>query len=102
MKWYLCGRCGRLYRVEPTGNYQEWRVRLATGETVRRLLPEPASETQPGIDYALGKATEPRWYMAEFTPVQVQAAPEPLCHLAECAMAGALVETVPVLVESYF
>ena len=96
----LCGECGRYYWVQPTGEKWEWRVILATGETVVKMVAaEPT--LQNVIDGVLGKAVETNWYMATFTPVQIQASVDPLCHITDCVISprtgGRLEETYLVL-----
>lgn len=96
----LCNNCGRYYWVEPTGFHEEWLVTLATGETLEKLVAaEPT--LRDAINAILTGVLETSWYLAEFVPVQRQAAPGPLCHLPECLGkspdCGALVETFRVV-----
>lgn len=81
-----------------------WRVALATDETVRQIVQaEPSLEDV--IRAALEGVLETAWYMTEFTPAQVQASVDPLCHIAVCAAGdvvegttgGKLVETTMVI-----
>ena len=88
--FWLCAKCGAWYHIEPTGNHEEWRVTLATGQTARRLVPQ-VNNLQEAVDYVLGGKTEPQWYIADFVPIQIQACPRPLCMTANCL--GELEET---------
>ncbi len=92
----LCNNCGRYYWVLPTGNRYEWRVALATRETVRQIV--QADPTIEDVFRAVMEGVlETSWYIAEFFPTQMQASVDPLCHTAECAISGKLVETIIVM-----
>ncbi len=92
----LCNTCGRYYWVEPAGHQNVWRVTLATDETVRQIVQaEPSLEDV--IKAVMEGVLETSWYMAEFFPAQMQASVDPLCHTAECAIGGKLVETIIVM-----
>lgn len=94
----LCPQCGRYYWIEPTGAKWEWRVILATGETVKRIVAaEP--NIQQVLESVLTGVINTGWYMAEFTPIQRQAAVEPMCHITDCIISpsgGYLKETYMV------
>ena len=92
----LCESCLSYYWTESTGNPEEWRVILATGETVKRIMPIE-NTIQDGVDYALGTRTEPVWQIGEYIPIQIQASPDPLCHNPLCAVSEKLVETYVIL-----
>jgi len=80
----LCNTCGRYYWVSPTGHRDEWKVALATGETVQQIAQaEPTLEDV--IRSVMEGVLETSWYMAEFFPTQVQASVDPLCHIMVCA-----------------
>ncbi|MEX0587335.1 MAG: hypothetical protein WD159_01090 [Patescibacteria group bacterium] len=93
----ICPNCGRYYWIEPTGHKWEWRVILATGETVKKIV-AAAPTIRQQLESALTGVLETSWYLAEFTPRQIQASVEPLCHLFECVISenGYLKETYAV------
>jgi len=67
-------------------------VEMLTGETTKRIIKAQLTPEDVALS-ALTGFVEPRWYMAEFVPTQIQASPSPLCIVPECAIAGDLVET---------